>query len=111
MTVIDTAEMYAAGGAEILVGEAIEGRRDEAGHGRRLRRPPARGKDPLLGSQQLRHGGHAGAELVVAIAKAGTPEHVRLNRAAADIHLTEDDLALLDRAFPPPREPVPLEMT
>jgi diketogulonate reductase-like aldo/keto reductase len=29
MTLIDTAEMYAEGGAEIVVGEAIEGRRDE----------------------------------------------------------------------------------
>ncbi len=29
MTLIDTAEMYANGGAEVLVGEAIEGRRDE----------------------------------------------------------------------------------
>src|SRR4030081_3201260 len=29
MTLIDTAEMYADGGAEVLVGEAIDGRRDE----------------------------------------------------------------------------------
>src|SRR5262245_54273189 len=29
MTLIDTAEMYANGGAEEIVGEAIEGRRDE----------------------------------------------------------------------------------
>src|SRR4030081_1795234 len=29
MTLIDTAEMYADGGAEVLVGEAIAGRRDE----------------------------------------------------------------------------------
>src|SRR5690606_16118488 len=29
MTVIDTAEMYADGGAEIVTGEAIHGRRDE----------------------------------------------------------------------------------
>src|SRR4051812_9974436 len=29
LTLIDTAEMYAEGGAEQLVGEAIEGRRDE----------------------------------------------------------------------------------
>jgi diketogulonate reductase-like aldo/keto reductase len=49
-------------------------------------------------------------DLVVAIPKAGTPEHVRSNRAATDIHLAQNDLALLDRAFPPPRGPVPLEM-
>jgi aryl-alcohol dehydrogenase-like predicted oxidoreductase len=30
MTVIDTAEMYADGAAEELVGEALAGRRDEA---------------------------------------------------------------------------------
>jgi diketogulonate reductase-like aldo/keto reductase len=29
MTLVDTAEMYADGGAEALVGEAIAGRRDE----------------------------------------------------------------------------------
>lgn len=29
LTVIDTAEMYAEGGAEQVVGEAIRGRRDE----------------------------------------------------------------------------------
>jgi aryl-alcohol dehydrogenase-like predicted oxidoreductase len=29
MRLIDTAEMYADGGAEVLVGEAIAGRRDE----------------------------------------------------------------------------------
>src|SRR5256714_2432829 len=30
MTLIDTAEMYASGGAEEVVGEAVAGRRDEA---------------------------------------------------------------------------------
>jgi diketogulonate reductase-like aldo/keto reductase len=47
---------------------------------------------------------------VVTIPKASSPEHVRANRAAADIQLTEEDLAVLDRAFPPPHGPVPLEM-
>jgi diketogulonate reductase-like aldo/keto reductase len=46
---------------------------------------------------------------VVAIPKAGTPAHVRENRASLDVHLTSDDLADLDRAFPPPAGPVPLE--
>src|SRR5712691_10804753 len=31
MTLIDTAEMYASGGAEEVVGEAVTGRRDEIG--------------------------------------------------------------------------------
>jgi len=47
---------------------------------------------------------------VIAIPKAGTPEHVRENHAALDIRLTELDLADLNRAFPPPTEKQPLEM-
>jgi diketogulonate reductase-like aldo/keto reductase len=48
-------------------------------------------------------------EGVIAIPRAGMPEHVRDNRAALDIRLTEQDLAELDRAFPPPRGKQPLE--
>lgn len=47
---------------------------------------------------------------VIAIPKAGTPEHVRENRAALDVRLSKSDLAALDRAFPPPTEPTPLEV-
>jgi diketogulonate reductase-like aldo/keto reductase len=46
---------------------------------------------------------------VTTIPKAGTPEHVRENRAALDLQLTQEDLAELDRAFPPPAAPQPLE--
>jgi diketogulonate reductase-like aldo/keto reductase len=49
-------------------------------------------------------------EGVIAIPKAGRAEHVRDNRAAADLILTPEELAELDRAFPRPRAPVPLEM-
>ena len=49
-------------------------------------------------------------EGIVAIPKAGTPEHVRENRAALDVVLEKEDLAELDRAFPPPGRKVPLEM-
>jgi diketogulonate reductase-like aldo/keto reductase len=49
-------------------------------------------------------------DLMIAIPKAATPEHVRENRAALDIRLTDQDLAALDRAFPPPDGPRPLEM-
>lgn len=45
----------------------------------------------------------------VAIPKAARPEHVRDNRAAADIRLNAKDLADIDAAFPPPRGRVPLE--
>jgi diketogulonate reductase-like aldo/keto reductase len=49
-------------------------------------------------------------DLVCAIPKASNPAHVRENRAALDIELTEQDLSRLDREFPPPNRPVPLEM-
>jgi diketogulonate reductase-like aldo/keto reductase len=47
---------------------------------------------------------------VIAIPKASRPEHIRQNIAALDITLTSEDLAELDRAFPPPRGKQPLEM-
>ncbi|HEY0844863.1 MAG TPA: aldo/keto reductase [Noviherbaspirillum sp.] len=47
---------------------------------------------------------------VVAIPKAGTVAHVEENRAALDLRLSPQDLAELDRAFPAPDGPVPLEM-
>jgi diketogulonate reductase-like aldo/keto reductase len=47
---------------------------------------------------------------VCAIPRAGKPAHVRENRAALDIRLSEKDLAELDRAFPPPTHKQPLAM-
>lgn len=47
---------------------------------------------------------------VIAIPKAGTVEHVRENRAAADLVLSDDDLSALDFTFPRPRHRQPLEM-
>jgi diketogulonate reductase-like aldo/keto reductase len=47
---------------------------------------------------------------VTAIPKAGTPAHVEENRGALDLHLAPEDLAALDRAYPPPGGKVPLEM-
>lgn len=47
---------------------------------------------------------------MIAIPKAGTVEHVRENRAAADLVLRDDDLITLDAAFPRPRERGALEM-
>jgi diketogulonate reductase-like aldo/keto reductase len=49
-------------------------------------------------------------EQVIAIPKASSPAHVRENHAALGVQLTEQDLAELDRAFPPPDEATPLEM-
>jgi diketogulonate reductase-like aldo/keto reductase len=46
---------------------------------------------------------------VIAIPKASSIDHVRENRGALDMRLTEVDLADLDEAFPPPAKPTPLE--
>jgi diketogulonate reductase-like aldo/keto reductase len=47
---------------------------------------------------------------VVSIPKASNLAHVRENWAAADLVLDADDLAALDKAFPPPRGKRPLGM-
>ncbi|BBZ25860.1 oxidoreductase [Mycolicibacterium madagascariense] len=74
---------------------------------------------PALRSIALRHNATAAQialawvldrDGVIAIPRAGTPSHVRENASARDIELTRDDLAVLDRAFPPPTRPRPLEM-
>jgi diketogulonate reductase-like aldo/keto reductase len=52
----------------------------------------------------LRHRG------LIAIPKASSVAHVRENRAAADIVLSDADLATLDAAFPRPAGRRPLEM-
>ncbi len=49
-------------------------------------------------------------EGVVAIPRARSMEHVRENARAVDLQLTPRDLADIDRAFPPPTGPRPLEM-
>lgn len=46
---------------------------------------------------------------MVAIPKAVKPEHIRENRAAHDLVLTDQDLEELDKAFPPPTRKIPLE--
>lgn len=47
---------------------------------------------------------------VLAIPKASSVAHVEANAAALDIRLDADDLAAIDRAFPPPRRAQPLEV-
>ena len=47
---------------------------------------------------------------MMVIPKASSEAHVRENRAALDIKLTEQDLGELNRAFPPPKGPRPLEL-
>jgi diketogulonate reductase-like aldo/keto reductase len=49
-------------------------------------------------------------EGVVAIPKATTLSHVRENRAALDMVLSDAECSALDKAFPPPRKATPLAM-
>ena len=74
---------------------------------------------PVLGRIATRHGATASQvalawllrqDSLFVIPKAGSVAHVRENRGAIGIRLTEGDLRELDLAFPPARGPVPLEM-
>jgi len=47
---------------------------------------------------------------IVTIPKTGTRAHVEEDLGALDLNLTRDDLASLDRAFPPPKKSQPLDM-
>ena len=47
---------------------------------------------------------------MVVIPKSSNPDHIRENRAALDLQLTERDFEELDKALPPPDRKVPLEM-
>ena len=46
---------------------------------------------------------------LIVIPKASSLQHVKENRAALEIEFSASDLAALDRAFPPPAGPKPLE--
>ena len=46
---------------------------------------------------------------MVVIPKSSNPDHIRENRAALDLRLTERDFEALDKAFPPPDRKIPLE--
>jgi diketogulonate reductase-like aldo/keto reductase len=47
---------------------------------------------------------------ICAISRSSKPEHAYENRAALEICLDRDDLAVLDQEFPPPLHAKPLEM-
>jgi diketogulonate reductase-like aldo/keto reductase len=47
---------------------------------------------------------------VLAIPKAVDPQHLRSNAAASELVLSEEELAILDGAFPPPTRKQPLAM-
>ncbi|MFT8900192.1 aldo/keto reductase [Propionibacterium freudenreichii] len=46
----------------------------------------------------------------LAIPQTSNEDHMRDNIAAANLTLTDDDLTLLDQAFPPPRHKMPLDI-
>jgi len=80
------------------------------GHGRMV-------ADPTLSAIARRHGATPAQvalawllqrEATIVIPKASRPEHVRENRGAADLALSAEDLAAIDRAFPPPPRQQPL---
>jgi diketogulonate reductase-like aldo/keto reductase len=50
-----------------------------------------------------------GQEGLIVFPKAADPAHVRENRAALDLRLTDEDLKDLDQAFRPPRKKVKLQ--
>jgi len=76
-------------------------------------------KAPALAAVARRHGASP-AQIALAwllhqpgvltIPKASTAAHVRENRAALELRLAPEDLAELDRAFPPPAGPSPLAL-
>ncbi|MFN4087746.1 MAG: aldo/keto reductase [Alphaproteobacteria bacterium] len=74
-------------------------------------------RDPVLRAVAARHDATParvalawllGREGVLVIPKASDPAHVRDNRAALDVRLTERDLIELDAAFPAPTRKQPL---
>ena len=47
---------------------------------------------------------------MMVIPKSADIGRIRQNRDSTNVQLTDADLAALDRAFPPPKGPRPLEM-
>ncbi|MGH3620827.1 MAG: aldo/keto reductase [Sciscionella sp.] len=165
LTLVDTAEMYANGAAEELVGEAIVGRRDEiflvskvlphdgnadadaVATDQVLYNLTRRGIEydllpycqqrglPVMAYSPVEQGRMLGHPALVEVARrrrvstaqvalawvlrqdgvstiprTSTPAHVRDNHAALGLMLTDEDLATLDAAFPPPTSARPLEV-
>ena len=165
MILIDTAEMYGEGEAEILVGEAIAGLRDKVflvskayphhASARLLRQSceaslkrlgtdhldlyllpwlaersmPVMAYSPVEQGRLLSHKAlaevarrHEASPARIALAwllsrpgilpipKAGAVRHVQDNRAAADLTLSDEDIAQLERSFPCPTARRGLEM-
>jgi diketogulonate reductase-like aldo/keto reductase len=76
-------------------------------------------RHPVLGEIAKRHDATAAQvalawvireDGVIAIPKAAKAAHVREDRGAVDIELTQRDLELIDESFPPPHARMPLEV-
>jgi diketogulonate reductase-like aldo/keto reductase len=120
LTLIDTAEMYRE-----IIAEAVKGRRNDCFMVPKVlpensNSPIEQGRlprDRVLTAVAIRHRATT-AQIALAwalrqpdimvIPKATALEHVRENRAALDIRLTNQDLAELDHAFPPQNAHAPL---
>ena len=85
MTLIDTAEMYGEGRSERLVGDAIAG-------------------IDVHGEHLLEEDGS------IAIPRTCQVQHALENAAADAIELTDEDIALIEQAWPAPTHKVPLDM-
>jgi diketogulonate reductase-like aldo/keto reductase len=77
-------------------------------------------RDPVLAAIAARHPGATAAQValaftlrrggVITIPQMASPEHITENRPAVDLTLTDQDMAEIDRAFPPPTRKRSLEM-
>ena len=84
--------------------------------------PVEQGRLPQSGTLQVIGGKHQASAFqialawllqrpgVIAIPKAGCPDHVRDNQRAREIKLSPEELKIIDAQFPPPRRKRPLEM-
>jgi len=113
LTHIDTAEMYGDGVVEEIVGEAIAGRRDNVFVVSKVLPQHATRQGTLaacaaslarLGTDRL-DGYLLHWPSVFAIAKASNPEHTAENAGAAELRLTDAELARIEQAFPLGRRP------
>lgn len=131
----DMEELLAEGGSAVAVNQVLYncGRRgiefdlmpwqDERGIPVMAYSPIEQGRlprHPVLAAIAARHPGATAAQValaftlrrggVVAIPQMATPSHVAENRPAADLRLSPEDLAEIDRAFPPPTRRRSLDM-
>jgi diketogulonate reductase-like aldo/keto reductase len=111
---IDTAEMYGFGEAENIVGEAIEGRRDEvflvskvlpenatrAGTVNACNLSLERLRTYHLDCYLLHWRGAHRWQGSFTIPKASRREHVTENAFAGDLRLSEEEIKWIDEAFP-----------